>query len=503
MPRNLREVFSAWDDSFKLTSIPKIVVNDLHIDSRQVQAGDVFVAVPGKQSHGLGFVEKAIVNGASAVLCDLCEAQNIKNCTFPVILIPDLNKRLAELASRFYGVPGSDMLLVAVTGTNGKTSVAHFIAQAWQLWRGNAGLIGTLGAGPLNNLNETSHTTPDIFEVYSRLASLRAAGIGLTAMEVSSHALDQNRIGRLSFDVGIFTNLSHDHLDYHGDMQRYGLAKKRLFTEHKPRFAVLNVADKVGRQWQGELSENTECLSYYGDSATDKEPVGGYPPADIYASDVKSTDRGIGFYLHSPWGQAKIQSKLLGRFNLDNLLATVAALGLLGMPFKQLCQALELVQPVIGRMQRIGTELDQPLVVIDYAHTPDALKQALLSLRPHTHGQLYCIFGCGGERDRSKRPLMAAVTEKYADQVFLTSDNPRSEDALKIIDEISSGFSDPGAVRIEPDRAAAIRLAVYAADKQDIILIAGKGHEQYQQLGTERLPFDDAAEARLALGIAA
>jgi len=503
MPRNLREVFTAWDESLEVASIPEIRVSDLQIDSRQIMTGDAFVAVPGTRSHGLGFAGKAIASGASVILCDLNDAELASVSKLPIILIPGLNQRLPELASRFYGAPDDDMTLVAVTGTNGKTSVAHFIAQVWQLWQGHAGIIGTLGAGPINNLNETTHTTPDIFSTYALLAGLRAADISLTAMEVSSHALDQNRVGMLSFDLGVFTNLSQDHLDYHADMQSYAGAKQRLFNEHQPRFAVLNTADKVGRQWQQALPENTQCLSYYGDSAADKGFKPDNPPADVYASEVETTDQGIRFHLHSPWGNANIQSNLLGRFNLDNLLATAAALGLLGMPFSQLCHALELVQPVTGRMQRVSAEPAQPLVVVDYAHTPDALKQALLSLRPHTRGQLFCVFGCGGERDRSKRPLMAGAAEKYSDRVYLTSDNPRTEDPLGIIDEAARGFSRMQSVCIEPDRAAAIRLAVYAADEEDVVLIAGKGHEQYQQLGAEKLPFDDVAEARHALGVAA
>ena len=503
MPHNLREVFTAWDDALELASIPELSVTDLHMDSRQIKPGDAFVAVPGAQVHGFEFADKAVAMGALAVICDQSITARSAHFDFPIILIPELNERLAELASRFYGAPDDGMTLVAVTGTNGKTSVAHFIAQVWQQWQGRAGLIGTLGAGPLNALTDTQHTTPDIFETYSQLAKLRAADIGLTAMEVSSHALDQNRVGLLSFDLGIFTNLSHDHLDYHGSMENYAAAKLRLFTEYQPRFSVLNIADKVGRQWQQVLSESTQCITYFGDSADQVESASSQPQADLYASNVVLTEEGIRFHLHSPWGNAEIQSNLLGRFNLDNLLATAASLGLLGMPFPKLCHALEMVQPVIGRMQRISADIDQPLVVVDYAHTPDALNQALSSLRLHTDDQLFCVFGCGGERDRKKRPLMARAAEKLSDRVFLTSDNPRNEDALTIINEVVTGFKQPQNVTIEPDRASAIRLAVYAAKKGDVILIAGKGHEQYQQFGSKRLPFDDAAEARLALGVAA
>lgn len=507
MPRNLREVFSGWDEGLDMLVIPDISVNNLSIDSRHISSGDVFVALPGIQSHGLEFAAQAQANGAVAILSDQAESTELHSFDCPLILIPGLNRRQAELASRFYGAPDDDMHLVGITGTNGKTSVAHFIAQAWKLWRGKAGLIGTLGAGQLDELSVTEHTTPDIFTTYAQLAKLRAEDVALTAMEVSSHGLDQNRVGLMSFDVAVFTNLSHDHLDYHGDMHSYAAAKKRLFTEHQPQFAILNIADKTGRRWLSELPDNTQCLSYYGDSAIvgqdNNSITPADAPADIYANEVEAGAQGIRFRLHSPWGEAVIQSNLLGRFNVDNLLATAATLGLLGMPFTQLCHALELIQPVHGRMQRIVAESNQPLVVVDYAHTPAALKQALLGLRPHTRGQLLCVFGCGGDRDKSKRPLMAAMAEKYAEQVYLTSDNPRSEDPLKIINEATAGFNQPQLVSIEPDRATAIRLAVYAATDKDVVLIAGKGHEQYQQLGVQKIPFDDALEARLALGVAA
>jgi len=331
-----------------------------------------------------------------------------------------------------------------------ETSVADFIAQGWQQWQGSAGLIGTLGAGPLNDLRNTGLTTPDIFSIYAQLADLRARDIDLTAMEVSSHALDQGRVELLSFDLAVFTNLSQDHLDYHGSMENYAAAKLSLFNLHQPRFAVLNIADKVGRQWQTEMPENVQLSTYFGASAGPADQSLQPDMADVYASHIKTTLRGLKFRLHSPWGEAEICSQLVGRFNLDNLLATATALGLLGMPFADLCHALSLILPVRGRMQRLDTETDQPLVVIDYAHTPDALKQALQSLRPHTQGQLFCVFGCGGDRDRTKRVLMAAAVELNADRVYLTSDNPRTEDPLKIIDDTLKGFSQPGRIIVGP-----------------------------------------------------
>ncbi len=492
MPRNLNEIFTAWGASLEEGAVANLLVNDLQCDSRRVQPGDAFVALAGNQVDGLEFAAKAISQGAVAVLYDPAGRANTQQLPTEYIAIPELEQRLGELASRFYGAPDDDMQLVAVTGTNGKTSVAHFIAQVWQQWQGHAGFIGTLGAGPLNALKDTGLTTPDVLQTYAELARLRAAEVNLVAMEVSSHALVQGRVDLLAFDIGVFTNLSHDHLDYHGDMQAYADAKWQLFSQHKPRFAVLNIADPVGRQWQLDLDSKIETISYCA-VATDK-------PTDVSAAEIEFTPNGISFRLNTPWGSGKINCGLLGRFNLDNLLAVAASFGLLGMPFSELCQALELVQSVPGRMQKIHADQVQPVVIVDYAHTPAALEQALQSLRAHTDGLLFCIFGCGGERDQNKRPLMAAVVEKFADRAYLTSDNPRGEDPLTIINQVSAGFALPEKAVIEPDRSAAIRMAIYAAGSKDTVLIAGKGHENYQQIGELKLPFDDSTEARLALG---
>lgn len=492
MPRNLNEIFTAWGAFLEEGAVVDVRVNNLQCDSRKVQPGDAFVALAGAQVDGLEFADKALRKGAVTVLYDPDGRTDTHLLPAEYIAIPELNQRLGELASRFYGAPDDDMQLVAVTGTNGKTSVAHFIAQVWQQWQGQAGFIGTLGAGPLSALSDTGLTTPDVLQTYAELARLRAADISLVAMEVSSHALTQGRVDLLAFDIGVFTNLSHEHLDYHGDMQAYADAKRQLFSQHKPRFAVLNIADPVGRQWQTELDTEIEVVSYCGVAAN--------LPADVSATEVEFTADGLSFRLNSPWGSARVSCGLLGHFNLDNLLAVAASLGLLGMPFSELCQALELVQPVPGRMQKIQADHGQPLVIVDYAHTPAALEQALQSLRPHADGLLFCVFGCGGERDQDKRPLMAAAVEEVADRVYLTSDNPRSEDPLIIINQVSAGFELPEKTVIEPDRSAAIRMAIYAAGSKDIVLIAGKGHENYQQIGDQKLPFDDSTEARLALG---
>ncbi len=498
MPRKLQEIFTGWDETLTEDAIPDLNINDLQSDSRKVQPGDAFVAISGEQEDGLDYASKALAKGAVVVLYDPAGRVTTSQPEAEYVAIPALSQRLGELASRFYGAPDDDLQLVGVTGTNGKTSVAHYIAQIWQQWQGHAGFIGTLGAGSLEKLHDTGLTTPDVLQIYAELARMRAEDIRLVAMEVSSHALVQQRVDLLSFDIGVFTNLSHDHLDYHGDMQAYAIAKQQLFSQHKPRFAVLNIADPIARQWQAEMDPQIQTISYYGAASGSTDVV-----ADVFAADVISTADGIEFSLNTPWGSARVACGLLGRFNLDNLLAAVASMGLLGMPFNELCHALELVQPVPGRMQKIYADQDQPLVIVDYAHTPAALEQALMSLRPHTEGLLFCVFGCGGERDQEKRPLMAAAVEEFSDRIYLTSDNPRTEDPLAIINQISTGFDVPEEVIIEPDRSAAIRMAIYAAGSKDTVLIAGKGHESYQQLGDRKLPFNDSTEARLALGVAA
>jgi UDP-N-acetylmuramoyl-L-alanyl-D-glutamate--2,6-diaminopimelate ligase len=311
-------------------------------------------------------------------------------------------------------------------------------------------------------------------------------------MEVSSHALEQGRVNALGFEVAVFTNLTRDHLDYHGTMENYAAAKAKLFAWPDLHTAVINVDDAFGRELLARLGARVRGLSYAIDAA-----------ADIRASDVRGSGAGLHFMLHTPWGEGEIASPLLGRFNVYNLLAVAGCLGALGYTFAQIQNALTRLRPVAGRMNRLGGGTSAPLVVVDYAHSPDALEQALTSLRAHCAGRLICTFGCGGERDRGKRPQMGAIAERLADRIIITDDNPRGEDGDVIVAQIVAGLARPQHATVQRDRAAAIALALREARAGDVVLIAGKGHEPYQEIGGRKLPFDDLDVARRALEIRA
>ena len=335
-------------------------------------------------------------------------------------------------------------------------------------------------------------TTPDPLSVQRQLSECLEQGVYQVAMEVSSHALDQGRCRDVSFQLAVFTNLSRDHLDYHGDMRRYGDAKRLLFTECQPRFSVINRDDDFGRNLIAQLHGRAEVLSY-----------GVSSKAELRASVLDMDESGMSLQVSSPWGGGRIRSGLLGRFNLSNLLASAGSLALLGMPWSQVMHQLEMMQPVPGRMQCLGGDCGQPVVVVDFAHTPDALQQALQALREHLRGRLTVVFGCGGDRDTGKRALMAAVAERLADELVFTPDNPRSESPSEIFEDMLAGLESPERVMVLDDRAAAIRCAIEQSRPGDIVLVAGKGHETYQEAGGVRQPFSDEAAVRSVLEQAA
>jgi UDP-N-acetylmuramoyl-L-alanyl-D-glutamate--2,6-diaminopimelate ligase len=406
-----------------------------------------------------------------------------------VLWIEDLRQHLGAIAARFYGGPSASMTVIGVTGTNGKTSTVQMLAGALDRLGQRAGSIGTLGVGLAGDLKAAERTTPDVITVHAELAALRAAGASHVAMEVSSHALDQQRVDAVQFDLAVFTNLTRDHLDYHGSMQAYGEAKARLFAWPGLRAAVLNIDDAFGRTLAARLVDRVPVISTGVETAE----------ANVRASSVEASAAGLSFHLHTPWGEADVASPLLGRFNVANLLAVAACLGALRQDFADIVEALEHLAPVPGRMSRLGGHGGQPLLVVDYAHTPDALEQALASLREHCAGCLICVFGCGGERDTGKRPAMAAIAERLADRVIVTDDNPRGEDGDAIVAAIMQGFARADRVHVERDRARAIARALNDADARDVVLVAGKGHEIYQDIAGERRPFDDLAVARHAM----
>ncbi|MCL7461520.1 UDP-N-acetylmuramoyl-L-alanyl-D-glutamate--2,6-diaminopimelate ligase [Pseudomonas sp. NW5] len=465
------------------------LIRELSLDSRTLRAGDLFFAIPGSGRDGRIYIAEAIARGVAAIAYEEEGAPPLPQNPADTVLVPvrGLRAQLSAIAGRFYGDPSRSLALVGVTGTNGKTSVSQLIAQALDQLGTRCGLIGTLGSGFHDALQQGQHTTPDPLRVQAELARLKQAGARAVAMEVSSHGLDQGRVEALDFDVAVFTNLSRDHLDYHGDMQRYGQAKARLFAWPGLCSRVINLDDPFGRALAA-LEAPSRLISY---SLSDAQ-------ATLYCSEARFTEQGIRARLVTAQGDGLLISPLLGRFNLSNLLAVVGALLGLGHPLDEILAVLPQLEGPPGRMQRLGGG-QQPLVVVDYAHTPDALEKVLEALRPHARGRLLCLFGCGGERDRGKRPLMAAAAERLADGVWVTDDNPRSEDPAAIRAEICAGFAHPATVICRAERAAAIRALILGAAEDDVILLAGKGHEDYQEIAGVRQPFSDIEHAARAL----
>jgi UDP-N-acetylmuramoyl-L-alanyl-D-glutamate--2,6-diaminopimelate ligase len=485
MAMMLNELHEGWNGE-----VSPVPLTGISLDNRDVEPGNAFVAVQGQVGHGLDYARSAVAAGAVAVIHD--GLARIPQLDVPVAKVPDLGDRLGELASRFYGAPSEQMTIAGVTGTNGKTSVAHFLAQSWQRVYGNAGMIGTLGYGSVGRLQRGVYTTPDALRLQHVLSDCLKADIERLAMEVSSHALAQQRCQTVQFDAAVFTNLSRDHLDYHHDMANYAAAKRLLFTEYAPSFAIINYDDEYGRQWFGELNGGMQMLSF------------GLQQGAELRADIQSTDiDGMTIRIDGPWGVEEVRTCLLGEFNASNLLATAGTLALLGMPWHRVLNQVELMQPVPGRMMRLGGDHGQPVVVIDYAHTPDALESALQAVRAHLDGRLICVFGCGGNRDQGKRPQMGRAAELLADDVFVTTDNPRDESASKIIEDVIAGFETPARARVEPDRATAIRQAIANSRPGDVVLVAGKGHETWQEIDGRRIPFSDETAIRAALGDAA
>lgn len=475
-----------------LVEAPRVPVCGLSMDSRATRTGEAFVALRGGSRHGLDFARDAVAQGAVAILSDE-PAADPGDLAVPVVVVPDLRVRLGLIANRFHGWPSRRLAVIGVTGTNGKTSTVQLLAQALDRAGHVAGTIGTLGSGLHGRIAPGERTTPDVLAVHGLLADLVAAGASHVAMEVSSHALDQGRVDGVAFRAAVFTNLTHDHLDYHGTMEAYFEAKARLFRDFEPGAAIIDVDGEWGRRLAVGPLATARII---------RTSAAGDPTADWRAEAVVTSPSGLAFDLVMPNARRRVESRLLGRFNVSNLLVVAACLGELGWAPDEIAAALPALAPIPGRMNRVGGG-EGPLVVVDYAHTPDALEKALDTLRPHTSGRLICVFGCGGERDAAKRPAMGAIAERLADDVVVTDDNPRGEDGDAIVAAILSGMRAPARARVERDRRAAIGAAIGAARAGDTVLVAGKGHEAYQERGGVHTPFDDAAEAARALGVAA
>lgn len=463
--------------------IPSATIGGLGMDSRRLVPGDAFVAVAGTQGHGMQYAERALAAGAAVVLHDGRAAVPdaiARRC----VEVPGLESVLHRLCERYWDDPVSALDLVAVTGTNGKSSVAWLLAQAL-----DGGMIGTLGVGRPGNLAAASHTTPDTPSLYKSLSALRGMGAGKVVIEASSHALDQNRLAGLRFASVIFTNLARDHLDYHGSLDAYGRAKARLFTDYQSRRQLINADDEFGSRLAVEL-ENSPGLIRYG-LTTSNRP-------DVLGTIRRATLDGLQLDVNTPEGRVCCCSKLIGRINASNVTIVVAELVARGYNVRDIPGIVSGLDPVPGRMNRIDGPAGQR-VVIDYAHSPDALESALVALRQLTEDRLICVFGCGGERDRGKRPLMGRIAESLADEVILTNDNPRREDQVKILREIQAGMARPDRVRVIPDRRQAIGCAVAGAGVSDCVLVAGKGHEQTQDMGNRVIAFSDFDAVRSAL----
>ncbi len=434
-------------------------------------------------------IADALARGAAAIAYEEQGATVLPLTDVPLIPVKGLIGQLSSIAGRFYGEPSRQLELIGVTGTNGKTSVTQLVAQALDLLGQRCGLIGTLGTGFHGELQSGRLTTPDPIAVQSTLNDLKKAGAKAVAMEVSSHALEQGRVAALAFDIAVMTNLSRDHLDYHGSMQAYEAAKAKLFAWPSLRCQVVNLDDDFGRRLAKAYAQRpaadhieTRLLSY---SLENRD-------ASLYCREACFDDVGVRAILVTAQGERTLRSQLLGRFNLSNMLAAVATLLALEYPLDDILKVIPQLQGPVGRMQRLGGG-EKPLVVVDYAHTPDALEQVLQALRPHARGQLLCLFGCGGDRDRGKRPLMAEVAERLADRVLVT------EDPLRIFDDIRPGLRAADAVEFMGGRGQAIAHLIASAAAHDVIVLAGKGHEDYQEINGERLAFSDLLEAEKAL----
>jgi UDP-N-acetylmuramoyl-L-alanyl-D-glutamate--2,6-diaminopimelate ligase len=464
----------------------RLEITDLTLDSRAVRAGAAFVAVPGAREHGLKYAREALQRGAAVVLYE--PAVGSDEPPQPSLAVPNLKARLGELARAFYAAAG-EPTVVGVTGTNGKTTVAYLLAQVLSQPQRPCGYVGTLGYGVPPALTPHGLTTPDTLTLHRELAELGAPRV---AMEVSSHALKQDRVAGVSFHTAVFTNLTRDHLDEHGDLASYGDAKRKLFTTPDLKYAVLNADDPFAATIAAELAPRCTLIrtSLRGSAV------------ELSARLRRADLAGLELDVASELGAGRVVSKLIGAFNAENLLSALGALIAQGMPLTAACAALGAAKPAPGRMEVLGGPPNAPWVVIDYAHTPDALQRVLTALEAAVVGELWCVFGCGGDRDRGKRPMMGAVAADLADRIVLTDDNPRSEDPAAIVREIRAGVGEHPRVNVIHDRRTALKTAIERARPGDVVLVAGKGHEPEQLVGEERRAFSDRAVVAELLGVA-
>jgi UDP-N-acetylmuramoyl-L-alanyl-D-glutamate--2,6-diaminopimelate ligase len=486
-----------------------IKVQGIHLDSRSIKPGDVFVALVGEKADGRQFIAKAIESGAVAIFVEADKQwQGIDWINdIPVVAVEKLAQKVSEIAGYFYAHPSQHCRLIGVTGTNGKTTCTLLIAQLAALLsaheKNTAGVVGTLGFGVLDAnalaplaqqisaVQSTGLTTPDPINLQKILADLVGQKAATVAIEVSSHSLVLGRVAALQFETAIFTNLTQDHLDFHGDLASYGKAKAQLLNYTNLKHAIVNFDDAWAKSLLQKIPQNVAAISF---SMSDSN-------ADIYLTELQLTATGATAQLHSPWGSAELVSPFIGKFNLSNLLTAIAAMCVDGADLKTVLNLISQLQAAPGRMQSVVVDDSQQdiHVVVDYAHTPDALENTLRAIREHTHSRVWSVFGCGGERDKTKRPLMGRIAEQYSDYVIITNDNPRGEEPSAIAADIIRGLHNANGCLVIADRAQAIDFAVQQAKSDDLILIAGKGHEEYQIFAEQTLSFSDVKQARLAL----
>ncbi len=476
-----------------VAGVPALRVHGLANDSRRVGDGSLFLATPGATTHGLRFAADVIERGAAAIAYDPDGVDDAPVAfAVPTFAVPGLGQKLGDVANRFYDTPSAAMNVVGITGTNGKTTVAWLLAECERCLGKQAAYVGTLGAGLSVDVDRPpGMTTPGAIELHGLLADFRDERADSAAIEVSSHALDQGRVDGVRFGSAVFTNLSRDHLDYHGNMRDYFEAKARLFTEHRPASKIINLDSEWGTELADRSGPNVITVSTRFDRVANGRPY-------AFVRSVVASEQGSDVRFVSSWGDGRFLLRMPGDFNVANAMLVLATLLENGVTVEDASDALGRVSGPPGRLQRVQRvpgEDDGPSVFVDYAHTPDALEFVLRALRPHVRGRLTVVFGAGGDRDAGKRPIMGRIAERLADAAVITSDNPRHEEPVAIIDGVRSGMLDPARAVVIEDRASAIGWAISGAAKGDTVLIAGKGHETYQEVGSERRPFSDLAVA--------
>ena len=487
--KSLKHILMGLSDVVSTTEVTGVA-----IDSRKVEPGNLFLAYRGTNHNGLEYIDNAINAGAEVVVVDEAEALNSRSISKEIFKVPELRKNAGLIISRFYGNPSKNIEITGVTGTNGKTTVSYLLAYAMHELKRNSAFIGTLGNGLFGQIEASKTTTPDPVKLHS-LFSLWENQVDFVAMEVSSHALDQGRIEGTEFNTAVFTNLSRDHLDYHKTFDDYISAKFSLFKRKGLENAVINIGDPYGVKLVEKSSKDLNVFAYSAKKSNLKfyrrEKI-----SFIYCEQIEVESFAAKIIkVQSPWGNVIIRVNLLGKFNIDNILAAFTVLCISGAPIEEVATVLSAFTGLPGRME-VFSLAEKPLIIVDYAHTPDALEKALTSLKPYCKGKLFCIFGCGGERDIGKRAKMGSIAELLSDQIILTNDNPRNESPDQIFENILEGIQNKSKVIIKEDRSDALISTFLEAKKGDVILLAGKGHEITQQLGSIMVPFSDRELAK-------